>query len=797
MKQRQREQVQRGCAVGTVVLLAWLCRVLPLEGVPSGLQEACGILRSLLYLSLFAGWGISLYNRTVHPQVRRLLLNVDLLMLFWILVRTLRFQLNTPPGIDRMLGYLYYAPMLGIPVLCVQLVLTVDRSERYRLSAWARMLWLPSAVLLELVLTNDLHQQVFRLQQPWNEKYQYGWLFGLVVGWIVICILLAFGIIAHKSRNPRILRRLPLPAIPLVLLGIYAVLYGFHFPLIRQFLGDMTIVHCLMTAASLEGGLRCGLIQSNTGYEELLRVTSLAVQLVDRQGNVYCCSENGRMVDRRELQAAMHGTVQLDEHTLLRSAPVQGGYVMWQTDITELVENMERLKENRTELAERNYLEQQNYEAERKTNALREKNRLYDLLQRRLAPQIIRMDQLLTRYRTAPEADRRQLLGQVAVLGAYLKRGANLMFLAQKHRYVPSAELRYALEESISSLELAGVECAVEVTQGVRLPAEAAAACYSRFESVVEGALGQLDALFVRAIWKDHRLNLYLSVETGADLKAVCPAAVQEAPGSHPADPLDHASHSLTIPPKSCSPRISCQSLSPEAAGPHAAASPRRVPQALRGFFCWRHGPFRQKKNRAAPHLCGAVLSGCAGSAHGLPGFPEGCGSARGFLFLRSLRVVFQVQLGHQLVADDGQHLFQLLHVLFGEALVHPLDHCAQVGVADVVVVDILLGGPQVILPAVGGGLDLFHIALAHQRADLIRRVGGGDLHHPGKLRNGGLPHGHNALHAKGFHRGQGRLTGGKALEHVLVEMELELGIDIVECFFQHGTVSLRTLNFL
>ena len=612
MGQRRREQVQRGCAVGTVVLLAWLCRVLPLEGLPSGLREACGILRSLLYLSLFAGWGISLYNRTVHPQVRRLLLNVDLLMLFWILVRTLRFQLNTPPGMDRMLGYLYYAPMLGIPVLSVQLVLTVDRSERYRLSAWARMLWLPSAVLLELVLTNDLHQQVFRLQQPWNEKYQYGWLFGLVVGWIVICILLAFGIIAHKSRNPRILRRLPLPAIPLVLLGVYAVLYGFHFPLIRQFLGDMTIVHCLMTAASLEGSLRCGLIQSNTGYVELLRVTFLAVQLVDRQGNVYCCSENGRMVDRRELQAAMHGTVKLDEHTLLRSAPVQGGYVMWQTDITELVENMERLKENRTELAERNYLEQQNYEVERKINALREKNRLYDLLQRARTP---------------------------------LPRPG-----------------------------------------GSRKPS---------------------GAFFVGRTARSGRKK------------------------------------------QGCS-------------------------TSLRGSPVWLRG-----------------------SAHGLPGFPEGCGSARGFLFLRSLRVVFQVQLGHQLVADDGQHLFQLLHVLFGEALVHPLDHRAQVGVADVVVVDILLGGPQVILPAVGGGLDLFHIALAHQRADLIRRVGGGDLHHPGKLRNGGLPHGHNTLHAKGFHRGQGRLTGGKALEHVLVEMELELGIDIVECFFQHGTVSLRTLNFL
>ena len=61
------------------------------------------------------------------------------------------------------------------------------------------------------------------------------------------------------------------------------------------------------------------------------------------------------------------------------------------------------------------------------------------------------------------------------------------------------------------------------------------------------------------------------------------------------------------------------------AAGPHAAASPRRVPQDLRGFFCWPHGPLRQKKkNRAAPHLCGAVLSGCAGRRTGFRGFRKG-----------------------------------------------------------------------------------------------------------------------------------------------------------------------------
>ena len=74
MGQRQREQVQRGCAVGTVVLLAWLCRVLPLEGLPSGLREACGILRSLLcsvrILSPTAAMMVFFVRSSLSPRLR-------------------------------------------------------------------------------------------------------------------------------------------------------------------------------------------------------------------------------------------------------------------------------------------------------------------------------------------------------------------------------------------------------------------------------------------------------------------------------------------------------------------------------------------------------------------------------------------------------------------------------------------------------------------------------------------------------------------------------------------------------
>ena len=94
------------------------------------------------------------------------------------------------------------------------------------------------------------------------------------------------------------------------------------------------------------------------------------------------------------------------------------------------------------------------------------------------------------------------------------------------------------------------------------------------------------------------------------------------------------------------------------------------------------------------------------------------------------------------------------------------------------------------VLAAVGGGLDLLHIALFDEAADLIGRVGGGNAHQAGKLRNGGLAHGHDALHAEGLHRGEGGFPGGEPLENVLVKMQLEFGVNFLEDLFQHDDSS-------
>lgn len=397
----------------------------------------------------------------------------------------------------------------------------------YRLPRNAHLLWVPTGLLLAGVLTNDLHQSffIFSRTAPWEDVYTYNWGYLLAMGWILVCIAGAFGVIASKCRVPRVRQRMGFCLLPLLLMGVYAGLYVLGVPMLRVLFGDMTVVNCLLTAATLECGIRCGLLQSNTGYKELLLASSLAVQITDEENRVRYRSGSACPLDKATLDRAADHTVQLDAGTLLRSSPIQGGRVYWQVDISELVSVMERLQENRTELAEKTYLERQNYETVRQINELREKNRLYDLLQKETVLQMTLLNDLLIRYHTAPEAEKRPLLAQCAVVGAYLKRSANLIFLSQRQETLAAAELRYALEESLGSLELAGVDCALTVLPDQPLPSAAALACYRTFEAVVEQALGQLDALLVQVRWVENALELRLSVETAADLTPLTAAA--------------------------------------------------------------------------------------------------------------------------------------------------------------------------------------------------------------------------------------------------------------------------------
>ena len=66
--------------------------------------------------------------------------------------------------------------------------------------------------------------------------------------------------------------------------------------------------------------------------------------------------------------------VVVDKKTVIKSRPIQGGYVLWQEDIKDILMLLEKMEENRKTIEESNCIEQENYQTKAKINMLREKN---------------------------------------------------------------------------------------------------------------------------------------------------------------------------------------------------------------------------------------------------------------------------------------------------------------------------------------------------------------------------------------------------------------------------------------
>ncbi len=340
--------------------------------------------------------------------------------------RTIRHIIAEDPWALRHLWYLYYLPMLFIPLLAVFVALSLGKPENYRLPNWTKLIYIPTAVLLLLVLTNDLHQLAFVFpadETVWANVYAHSIVYYLAVGWMLLCALAALGAMLVKCRIPHSHRVLILPFVPFLLAMIYGVLDIVQLPLQKALAGDITVVLCLLFTATLEICIQCSLIQSNTRYGELFRESTLAAQIVDRDYTVQYAAKNAPKIPVEKMREAEAGPAALTEGIQVHNMPVDGGHAVWTEDISQLLRLRESLEDQQDELQERKALLQSEYDQEREHRIIEEQNRLYDLLQARTQSQLNQIDRLVRTYeKTDGAEEKHQILDHIVVLGSFIKR---------------------------------------------------------------------------------------------------------------------------------------------------------------------------------------------------------------------------------------------------------------------------------------------------------------------------------------------------------------------------------------
>ena len=511
MAAAKRKSVAKLCLALGLFVLAGFFRQMDRLSAPLP-SAACFLLTNLIYIGLAMAWGFSISRRTLHRDDRRWLLLGCAMAVLWLFLRAVKYRFFSDDAITRHLWYLYYVPQILAPLFSLFAALQLGRREGDALSRKWYLLFIPAVLLIGGVLTNDLHQLVFRAvpgAATLEADYTHGWMYYLAMTWIV-GLLLATGIIVYRKCRVSESRRYAW--IPLcVFLGGFALcalsfanIYTFH---------KMPECFCLTFAAFWESCLQVGLIPTNGYYRYFFSESTVAAQIVNGRGEPVYRAKNAPNLTPDQLEAAACESILLNADTRLQSAPVQDGRVYWLEDISKINRIQAQLAEINARLSEENELIQAENELKRQRAQIEEQNRLMDAMLSLVQPQLLAINRLLSDKGV-------QSLKHICILGAYVKRRVNLALICDKKMVVPVDELAHCIRESLTYLTQYGAVCALHQEGRGSVSSREAQTAYDFFEDCLEAALPSLSALMVR-LECGERFSIRLMLEDAAGLPNV------------------------------------------------------------------------------------------------------------------------------------------------------------------------------------------------------------------------------------------------------------------------------------
>jgi hypothetical protein len=475
----------------------------------------------LIYVGILTRWAVTVYERIINPRVRRYLLMLVGLMLFWMLVRTLRFTIFYYVfPIGQWCWYAYYISVILIPQICLMAAKYIGMPESYRLPKKWYLLYIPSLTLIAGILTNDLHQWAFRFHQGYEmgwHVYERAFLYYIAVAWISFCIIMMIIQIVKSCRVPGAKKMIRFPIAMVSLSVLYSILYAVDSDLFGFI--EMTAALCFIIVAIWESSIKTGLIQSNSHYDELLKLSRLGMVVTDKEYEVHYQSNDVKTVSKEQLQSASETPLMLENGYRVSGSVIKGGYAFWQEDLSELLELLEELEELHAELESSNEVSIKNYQMNKKIRILAEKNRLHDELHKQTAHQINLLNDWLKRLIEIEDADeKRELLRRIVVVGAYLKRRNNLILVNEQAGVIKEQELKLSIEELVKNLQLAGVTCACSVQLNRDLPSDIIMKLFDFYEYVVENAFDGLEYLLARFFCRENKVYCCIDAVCSCDL---------------------------------------------------------------------------------------------------------------------------------------------------------------------------------------------------------------------------------------------------------------------------------------
>ena len=452
----------------------------------SGHFASCvSVLRSIVYTALFVGWGMWRYHTVIHYRVRRYLAWIAGLMVFWMMVRTVKYLYLSDLAAIRLAWYLYYVAIMFIPVLSLFVMACTRRPEEWCPGIGLHLLFVIAGFFVAIVLTNDVHELFFRLSDDLNgagKIYSYGPAYFLAMALVSGCALASVFEMVRRSRVPHGRRFVLLPLVIMVA----ATGYYLYYANVSQS-SDLTVVSCFFIILIFESCILTHLISSNFLYDRLFFASTLCARIIDNKGD--------------EVYLAGGGMPEEEHGFIWHAWPIDGGFMEWAEDMRKELALQQALRRDNARLESEQELIRAEINLKQSQETARQRKYLFERVTDEASWALNRINSLvLGKFDDYTPEELAASAAHLCVLGAYVKRRTNLIVLSELQETVLLEELFYCFRESSEYLHTAGREAAIRFpsNDNARISVETASQIYDWFAMEVEKNWDALEAVLVR-----------------------------------------------------------------------------------------------------------------------------------------------------------------------------------------------------------------------------------------------------------------------------------------------------------
>ena len=237
-----------------------------------------------------------------------------------------------------------------------------------------------------------------------------------------------------------------------------------------------------------------GLIPVNTQYEEVFRRSTVAMQILLPSGETIAASENAAEITPAMLEALkQEQRFFATEDITMHLHPVLGGYMVWQTDLSQINHALRELQRLNAKLEEEQDLLAQEIHIQSDEASVQARNDIYDSLSSEVSGQLTLLTELLSKE-SLSEND----WNRICLIGTYIKRFCNLRLTYQEQQTIPMGDLAISLQDMAKCMKNLGIMTSLDFCPTLNLEPELILLIMKTLEGILEKADFRLSSVVIQ-----------------------------------------------------------------------------------------------------------------------------------------------------------------------------------------------------------------------------------------------------------------------------------------------------------